>query len=118
MADLEDSSLSTTSDENPPVSKKVKFTGAFKYKTSFSLEWKKTWSFLLSLLGNPHMFHCTICSKNLSCAHQGATDVKDHIATKMHLRTSGQDWLHNPNLLSTLTHFDTSITISELIIII
>lgn len=57
-----------------------------KYKTSFSQEWKKTWPFLTSVPGKPHFFRCNVCDKKLSCAHQGVSDVKDHIATKSHQR--------------------------------
>ena len=69
----------------PPKKHKVtKFTGAFRYKTRFSQEWKELWPFVLAVPGNPHSFRCNVCSKILSCAHQGAADVKDHTATKTH----------------------------------
>lgn len=66
------------------VVKKRKFTGAFQYKTSFKDEWKKTWPFILPVPGLPYFFRCQVCDKNLSCGHQGVSDVKDHIATQKH----------------------------------
>ncbi len=67
-----------------PVPKKTKFSGAFVYKTKFSEEWKKTWPFVSSVAGDPHSFRCNICAKTLKCGHQGAADVKDHIAAQGH----------------------------------
>lgn len=75
MAALQALSTSTsTSDEEatgPPINKKAKFAGAFKYKTSFSPEWKKAWPFVSAVCDDPHMFRCNVCSKNLSCSHRG-----------------------------------------------
>ncbi len=68
----------------PGPAKKTKLAGAFKYRTSFSEEWKKTWPFVSSIPGNPHGFKCNVCEKRLSCGHQGASDVKDHVATLSH----------------------------------
>ena len=34
------------------------------------------------LFGNQHCFTCTICLKTLSCGHQDAADIQDHISTK------------------------------------
>ena len=55
------------------------------YKTKFSAEWKKTWPFISAV---PHSFRCNVCAKNLSCAHQGKSDIKDHIAGKNHIKLS------------------------------
>ena len=68
----------------PSAPKKSKYTGAYKYKTKFSADWKKSWQFISSVPGNPHQFRCNICAKVLSCAHQGVADVKAHIAKQSH----------------------------------
>ena len=73
-----------TSLTEPSPAKKTKLTGAFRYKTSFCEEWKKTWPFVSSVPGNPYSFRCNVCDKKLSCGHQGAADVKDHVATQSH----------------------------------
>ena len=90
MAALEEvSSTYSTSDEEPerpPINKKAKFAGSFKYKCCFSREWKKVWPFVSAVPESARMFRCNVCLKNLSCAHQGAKDVKEHVATKMHQR--------------------------------
>ena len=35
-----------------------------------------------------YSFHCTVCLKNVSCAHQGERDVSRHIASVQHTRKS------------------------------
>ena len=67
-----------------PKPKKAKYAGNFQYKTKFSKDWQKKWSFIVPSPGDPHSFRCTLCSKNLKCGHQGVADVKLHIATKGH----------------------------------
>ena len=67
-----------------PVVKKVKCTGAFKYKTKFSEAWKQTWPFISSVACDPHCFKYNLCDKTLSSGHQEIADVKDHIATQSH----------------------------------
>ena len=72
----------------PSVAKKaknkLKYSGAYKYKSSFCKDWTKTWSFITAVPGDQHSFQCTLCSKTLSCSHQGISDVKTHIAGKTH----------------------------------
>ena len=84
MANVEFPASEENDSEARPAQKKAKITGTFKYKTKFSNEWKKTWPFVAAVPGNPHSFRCNVCAKNLSCGHQGAADVKDHIATQNH----------------------------------
>ena len=66
---------------------KLKYSGAYKYKTRFSKDWTKTWSFLTAVPGDQHSFWC---SKTLSCSHQGISDVKTHIAGNIHQRIGSQ----------------------------
>ena len=66
--------------------KRAKFTGAYKYKSKFSKDWTKTWTFIASVPHDAFSFRCTVCCKTLSCAHQGITDVRSHIAGKNHQR--------------------------------
>lgn len=78
------SDTDSTSVTEPGPAKKTRLMGAFRYKTSYCEEWKKTWPFVSSVPGNRHSFRCNVCDKNLSCGHQGAADIKDHIATQSH----------------------------------
>lgn len=82
MSDSEDES---TLSEPPP---KKKFTGASKYGTKYSSEWKKLWPFILPVPDSQYKFQCSICMKYLSCKHQGVADVKQHIATTGHQKTA------------------------------
>lgn len=76
----------------PSVAKKakLKYSGAYMYKTRFSKDWTMTWSFITAVPGDQHSFRCTLCSKTLSCGHQGISDVKTHIAGKNHQRIGSQ----------------------------
>ena len=90
-----DGDLDDCDDEpGPSVAKKakrkLKYSGAYKYKSSFSKDWTKTWSFITAVPGDQHSFQCTLCSKTLSCSHQGVSDVKTHIAGKTHQRIGSQ----------------------------
>ena len=84
LSEEEESNRDLASGTEPSPSKRTKFMGACKYRSSFSREWTKTWPFVSSVPGNPHMFTCNVCRKTLSCAHQGIADVKDHVATQSH----------------------------------
>lgn len=76
MATLESDFRSDSDSEStaePGPAQKVKLA----YRTSFLEEWKKTWP-----------FHTSVpCDKELSCAHQGISDVKDHVASQSLLAT-------------------------------
>lgn len=73
-------------DETVPQIKKSKYSGSFKYKTKFNKEWMKAWPFIAPNPSNPYGFRCNLCCKLLSCAHQGISDLQDHIATQSHQR--------------------------------
>ena len=89
MAALDEfsSSYSTSDEESarPPIHKKAKSAGSFKYKCSFSQEWKKVWPFVSAIPGSAHV-SLQHMLEELSCAHQGARDVKEHVAFKTHQR--------------------------------
>ena len=59
-----------------PSEKKAKYSEAYKYKTRFSKDWTKTWNFITAVPNDQFSFRCTLCSKILSCSHQGISDVK------------------------------------------
>lgn len=81
--DDQSSSLEPESEQSelPSRAKKARFMGAYKYKSKFSKDWTKTWSFVIPLPHSPFSFRCTVC-----CAHQGIADVRSHIAGKNHQR--------------------------------
>ena len=67
-------------------------SSAKKYKTSFSKEWMKTYTFI-SQCSPPvpirkHMFYCNICNLDSSCAAVGSNDIKRHSETPSHKQKS------------------------------
>lgn len=76
----------TDNEVQAPAPKRVAKGLKAGYKTKFSNEWKKQWPFVSSVPNDPYRFWCNICSKKLSCAHQGVSDIKDHISTQGHQR--------------------------------
>lgn len=65
-----------------------KFKGASTYKTKYNKEWEKTYPFIRPVHDDPHSFRCSVCMKNLSCAHQGIADVKSHSKAASHQKIS------------------------------
>lgn len=54
------------------------------------MDWRKMISCVSSIgvieavPGNAHAFRCLVCSKTISCSHQGETDLKRHVNGKHH----------------------------------
>ena len=65
-------------------------TKKMKYRTKYSDELKKQFSFVSkcspSISVHQHKFHCNFCNLDLSCASCGANDVKKHAHTPNHKR--------------------------------
>lgn len=57
--------------------------GAGSYHCGFKKAWSKEWTFITAANGT-HSFHCAICNRNVSCKHQGRTDVERHIRSALH----------------------------------
>ena len=59
-----------------------------KRLTKYSAEYHKEYPFIKacssSIKEHLYKFHCSSCNVNISCAHGGISDVKDHIATSNH----------------------------------
>lgn len=55
-----------------------------KRLTKYSLEYQKEYPFIKacssSLKDHLYKFHCSLCNVNISCAHGGISDVREHIA--------------------------------------
>ena len=66
----------------------MKFTGASTYRSKFQANWQSKWPCIVSVKGKPHFFRCTLCSKEVSCGHQGERDVTRHIASVLHQRSA------------------------------
>ena len=66
------------------MAKKSKLSGAAKYKSTYRKEWATKYNWLSSIRGDKSSFRCNVCAKNVSCAHQGETDVTRHMNTKAH----------------------------------
>ena len=75
MAGLEElsSSCSTCDEESerPPVNKKAKFAGPFKYKCSFREIGTRLGHLFSCSYQKVHTFRCNVRWKNLNCALQG-----------------------------------------------
>ena len=72
------------SDSDSPVVKKAKYAGAAKYKSKFNKDWIVKYPFVSSVTSDKSVFHCNICNRTLSCAHQGEADLKRHIDSDGH----------------------------------
>ena len=75
---------SSESDSDSPVMKKAKYAGAAKYKIKFKKDWIVKYPFVSSVTSDKSLFHCNVCNRTLSCAHQGEADLKRHIASDGH----------------------------------
>ena len=54
------------------------------YKTKFNHEWKDEFKFISKGVSQTS-FWCTLCRKDISCAHSGKRDVQRHMNTKAHI---------------------------------
>ena len=60
-----------------------KWKGASHYKTKFDPKWIKEWLCIQTGKDEYHFF-CSVCFKDVSCSHQGLSDVKRHIQYQGH----------------------------------
>ena len=58
------------------------------YKTKFQSSWKGKYPFLNSVAHDASSFHCTICNKDISCAHQGERDVIRHTSSDQYTKAA------------------------------
>ena len=88
----DDSGTDTDSSEDRcGPSKKAKVTkwkGAAVYKSKFQKNWTQKWPCIVAVTGKPYEFKCTICSRQLSCAHMGVADVERHLEKDIHLKNA------------------------------
>ena len=66
---------SSESDSDSPVVKKAKYVGAAKYKSKFNKDWIVKYRFVSCVTSDKSAFHCNVCNRALSCAHQGEADL-------------------------------------------
>ena len=71
-----------------PVSSSVKKWSGAAIKSKFQESWKQRWPIIAAVPDNVSQFYCNVCSKKLSCGHQGETDVKRHIESATHTSNS------------------------------
>lgn len=76
--------FSSESDSDSPVIKKTKYAEVAKYKSKFKNNWIVKYPFVSSVTSDKSLFHCNVCNRTLSCAHQGEADLKHHIASDGH----------------------------------
>jgi hypothetical protein len=67
----------------PLAKRRKKLRGAATYKTLYSSKWEKDFS-VCTANDNRYAFYCIPCKKNVSCAHMGRADVKQHCETATH----------------------------------
>jgi hypothetical protein len=67
-----------------------KFAGSATYDCKFDNEWIKKSPFIQHAAGDPYSFLCTICSKKVSCSHQGFGDVARHCKSATHIKFKNQ----------------------------
>lgn len=61
-----------------------KISNSKKYSSRYQIEWRKQWPFIQPATGSETNFFCTVCNRQVSCAHQGIKDVERHIKSSMH----------------------------------
>ena len=61
-----------------------KYTGAATYKSMFQSSWQRKLRCVKAVKNDLHSFHCTVCSKKLSCKDQGERDVTRHLQSAGH----------------------------------
>ena len=66
--------------------KKRKLHGAATYFTKFDPAWKTKFPCVQPVKKDTFSFLCTVCSKVISCKHQGVKDVKRHIEGLNHCK--------------------------------
>ena len=64
-----ESELSSSSEQTAGPSTRTQSAKKRKtmYKCKYSLQWTKTWPFIVAQPDDKHSFLCTVCSKRLSC---------------------------------------------------
>ena len=73
------------SDPDSPVPlKKAEYARGAQHKSKFHKEWLIKYPFISYVSSNNTVFHCTVCNRTLSCAHQVEADLKRHIAGDGH----------------------------------
>ena len=72
----------------PPAGKAKKNSDVTKvYKSKFKKEWMKEFPFSQAN-GNEYAFYCIPFKKNVSCSHQGFSDVQRHMKSTTHVNMS------------------------------
>ena len=71
----------------PPRSKKPRsLCGAAAYGTKYNKDWESKFPFISrGTIDATYSFYCKICQKDVSCCHQGVTDVKRHEQCSIHV---------------------------------
>jgi len=83
-SECDNDSKSSNDDALSSGPSKQKAGGAAMYKTKFNKDWMKKWPFICEVPNNVFKFRCTMCSRDVSCAHVEKNDVERHISKAMH----------------------------------
>ncbi|XP_032835774.2 uncharacterized protein LOC116957627 isoform X2 [Petromyzon marinus] len=86
MSNAGSSAAAAVAAAGQPPAKKTRFTGAHRYRTKFNADWTSRYPFISAVRGEPCLYHCGVCAKVLSCAHQGETDVRRHVGSDSHAK--------------------------------
>lgn len=85
---MEDFDLGDCADQDPssPPYKRSRLAGAATYETKYNNSWSSVFPFIAEGQQDPvHSFFCKVCKKDISCSHQGITDVRRHEKSKVHV---------------------------------
>ena len=78
MASSSSDSESDHTDKTPPPKKRKAGKGAATYWTKYNPQWQEEFPFVSKCQNDQYNFHCSVCQKDVSCRHQGVSDLKRH----------------------------------------
>ena len=79
QSDRESNSESEDCRGTLPKKKTRAMCGAAVYGTKYNCDWESDFPFISrGKIDKTYSFYCTVCHKDVSCKHQGISDVKRH----------------------------------------
>ena len=78
MSSSSSDSESESTDKTPPPKKLKACKGAATYGTKYNPRWQTDFPFVSGCQNDPYSFYCNVCQKDVSCRHQGVSDLKRH----------------------------------------
>ena len=87
ISDERDLDIENGEHVSPPRPKKPKsLCGAAAYGTKYNKDWESKFPFISrGKIDSVYSFYCKVCQKDISCRHQGVSDVKRHEQCRSHI---------------------------------